>query len=320
VKVPARELLEHGVALIIGPDTTDLGVELRGTLDEQTMILPGFATAHADFRRPVWWFVMGAGTARVACELQAQLQHDRRTRPIVLTEPTGYNNLIAWEMVRRYAIPQVVLPLDQASSTSTVQPILRANADAFVLAAQPVTASSLLYAMAALGQLTEPTRWYLSPTLHTPALLATVPSSMLAGASGVAPGTVAGAADFRKAFQARWQDEPLDDAYAYYDAGAIAVLALAHAVARTGAIPPGSGLGPHVLAVTHAGNAPVAWDDLGHGLTLLAQGQEIEYQGLSGLIEFDLSGQTPNANARWWRVSAGGFEDILRESGCSPTL
>src|SRR4051812_4121044 len=118
------------------------------------MILPGFATAHADFRRPVWWFVMGAGTARVACELQAQLQHDKRTRPIVLMEPTGYNNLIAWEMVRRYGIPQVVLPLDQASSTTTVQPILRANADAFVLAAQPVTASSLLYAMAALGQLT----------------------------------------------------------------------------------------------------------------------------------------------------------------------
>jgi ABC-type branched-subunit amino acid transport system substrate-binding protein len=321
VSIAARELMDRHSALIIGPDTSDTAVQLRGMLDDETIIMPSFTTAHANFRRPVWWFVMGAGTARVACELHAQLVKDGHVKPIILADSSNYGALVAWEMTRRYSYPQVLLPQDQSSNTSTIQPIIDADADSYVLAAQPQSASSLIYAMAAIGQLKDPTRWYLSPTLHTPALLATIPGGVLDGAQGVAPGQVAGANDFRKAFRARWQEAPQDDAYSFYDAAAIAVLALGRSMARAGELATGSRLGTHVAAVTHGSANRIGWDEIAKGLRLLNEGQEIEYFGLTGLIEFDLTGQTPTANMRWWTVVPDGFDDnISHPSGCKATL
>jgi len=209
-----------------------------------------------------------------------------------------------------------VLPSDRSTSRTSLQPILAAAADAYVLVAQPPNASPLVFAMAAVGALGDPSAWYLSPTLHTPAFLATIPAGALMGARGVAPGTVYGAADFRAQFAARWQDQALDDAYSFYDAGAIAALALARAVLREGHIPPGPELTKHVVAVTHPGGMRVQWHQLGEGLRLLEAGQEIEYQGLTGLIRFDLSGQTPSANTRWWTIGPDGFSDIEAKSDC----
>jgi branched-chain amino acid transport system substrate-binding protein len=320
VSIAARELMDRHAALIIGPDTSDTAVELRGMLDDETIILPSFSTAHANFRRPVWWFVMGAGTARVACELHAQLVKDGHVKPVILADASNYGALVAWEMTRRYSYPEVLLPQDQSSNSATIEPIIDADADAYVLAAQPQAASSLIYAMAAIGRLKDPTSWYLSPTLHTPALLATIPGGALNGARGVAPGQVAGANDFRRAFQARWQDLPLDDAYAFYDAGAIAVLALGRSLAREGSVAAGHHLGVHVAAVTH-GKHRVAWNELAQGLRWLNEGLEVEYEGLSGSIEFDLTGQTPRANMKWWTISPDGFDDDLdHPSGCNDSL
>jgi ABC-type branched-subunit amino acid transport system substrate-binding protein len=258
---------------------------------------------------------MGAGTARVACELWAQLAADGRKTPVVLADASAYNNLVGWELVRRYGMTQIQLP-DQSSSSSTIQPIAATPADAFVLLAQPPSASSLVYSMAALGALKKEVGWYLSPTLHSPALLATIPKGALAGARGVAPGKVAGAADFRNAFQARWQDQPLDDAYSFYDATAVAVLALERAHLRDGQIPRGEALGRHVQAVTQAGSAPVGWNEIGRGLSLLRQGQEVEYLGLSGPLQFDQFGEAPEAATAWWTIVEDHFEDTSAQSEC----
>ena len=61
----------------------------------------------------------------------------------------------------------------------------------------------------------------------------------------------------------------------------------------------------------------VEWNQVALGLQLLAAGQEIEYQGVTGLIEFDLSGQTPSSNTKWWTIGATGFEDVGRSGDCS---
>jgi ABC-type branched-subunit amino acid transport system substrate-binding protein len=311
----AEDLLAAGAAMFIGPDTTDVAVQLRSLFDQQALILPSYTTAHHPFRKPNWWFVMGAGTARVACELVAQLAADGRKAPMVLADSSAFDQLVGWELVRRHGMTQFVLP-DQSSSSSTVQPIAAAPADAFVLLAQPPSASSLVYSMAALGALKKELGWYLSPTLHTPALLATIPKGALAGARGVAPGKVAGAAEFRHAFQARWQDQPLDDAYSFYDATAVAILALERAHARGGQIPRGEALGQHVLAVTHAGSTPVGWNEIARGLSLLRQGQEVEYLGLSGPLQFDQFGEAPEANTSWWTIENDQFVDIPAQSNC----
>jgi neutral amino acid transport system substrate-binding protein len=314
---PALELLNAGATLFIGPDTPELAVPLVTPLGKQVLLLPSFATAHSAFRRPNGWFVMGTGTARVACELYSQVRAHGRKNPVVLLDRDGYNALVAWELTRTYGLPQLVLPSDRSSSRTSLQPILAAGADSYVLVALPGTASSLVFAMAAVGALGDPTSWYLSPTLHNPAFLNSIPAGALTGARGVAPGTWAGAADFRVRFTERWQDAPLDDAYPFYDAGAVAALALHRAVLREGAIPAGEGLTKHIVAVTRPGGMPIRWNELATGLRLLEAGQEIEYIGLTGLIQFDLSGQTPTSNTKWWTIDSGGFTDIERQSDCT---
>jgi len=210
----------------------------------------------------------------------------------------------------------VVLPTRESAPEMAVQQITSAQADAYVLLALPASASLLLYNLAAVGALKDPARWYLSPTLHTPALLETIPKGMLDGAHGVATGTTAGATEFVQRFTDRWQDRPLDDAYPFYDAAAIAIFALQRALAREGTIPEGTGLARHIIAVTQAGGTPVRWNELGRGLELLRQGNEVGYVGLTGTLEFDASWQTTAASTSWWTIGPDGFVPVPSNSNC----
>jgi branched-chain amino acid transport system substrate-binding protein len=312
----AQQLLDAGAALFIGPDTVALAVQLKSALAEQLLILPSFATSNLNIYKPPTWFVMGATPARVACELMAQLRADGREQPLVIAEPTGHNSLLAFELMRSHGLATTVLPGDPASVGEAAIPVSALPADAYVLATVPAAASGLLYNLATIGAFRDPRQWYLAPTLHSPALLETIPRGMLQGARGVATGTIAGASDFSERFARRWQDAPLDDAYPFYDAGAVAALALQRALAREGAIPTGHGLSPHIVAVTRASGTPVRWDEIGRGLQLLREGQEVGYIGLTGALEFDASGQTAAASTSWWTVGPEGFRDIPSSSNC----
>jgi neutral amino acid transport system substrate-binding protein len=309
-----RQLIDSKVAVILGPDSVDLLTQVRPLLEEQTLILPSFATSSVDFK-PAAWLVMGAAPARVACELVAQLAADGRKNTMVITNPTGYNSRLSYEMSYRYAMPKYALSNDDVTSSS-VKALTALDADAFVLAAYPASASSLVYALAAVNALKDPTRWYLSPTLHTPAFRDFIPAGVLDGAHGVAPGGIAAAGSFSAAFTQRWHAAPLDDAYAFYDAGAITALAMARALAEDAAVPTGTGLFTHILKVTSAGGTPITWDQLAHGLELVAQHQPVQYVGVSGATEFDPAGQTPNASTSWFSVAREGFAPAAGGGNC----
>jgi branched-chain amino acid transport system substrate-binding protein len=312
----ARTLVDAGAVIFIGPDTPELAVAVLPVLNAQTLILPSFATTYAPFVKPNAWFVMGASRERVACELIAQLRADGRQKTAVLVEPGGYSGVLAAYVTNMFGFPQVFLPRDQPSDVTTIEPILSAEVDSYVLASFPAAGSSLVSALTAVGAIPDPTRWYLPPTLHTPAFLQNIPRGALEGARGVAQGTGAGAADFRAQYEAVWQDTPLDDAFAYYDAGAIASLALQRAVAREGHIPPGSGLASHVVAVTKTGGTPIQWNEIARGLELLRQGQEVDYIGVSSTIEFDIFGRTAQASTKWWVIQGNDFVDVPAMSAC----
>jgi ABC-type branched-subunit amino acid transport system substrate-binding protein len=319
VRGPTQELLDAGVVVVIGPDTTDLATHVQSLLMERTVLLPSSNTSSDIEWRPRGnWFVMGAGTARLGCELVAQLKADGRSNPLVLVNPTGQNNALAWDLGNTYGFPKLVLPSDLTGGRETIGNITRSlvGHDAYLLAAFPSDASPLIYALTALGQMPDPSRWYLSPTLHNPAFLEALPKGGMTGARGVANGTVSGAADFRAAFHQRWQDVPLDDAYPFYDAGAVVGLALARAWKQEGLVPDKKGLAPHILAVTQAGGTPVAWNDLQRGLALVRDGVEVEYFGLSGAIQFDFTGQSRTTTTRWWTIDEEGFSDIAHTSVC----
>jgi branched-chain amino acid transport system substrate-binding protein len=312
VSTPAQQLVDAGVSLLIGPDTPSLVVQLKPLLSGQTMILPSYATA-STYAKPPSWFVMGPSPKRMSCELFAQMHADGRRAPIVIADAAGYDGALTIELTQG-GLSAIRIPprVDQRTLVS----LAAMSPDAWVLAASPPSASAVLNAMAVLGALTDPTRWYLSPTLHTPALIDSVPGGVLQGVHGVAAGTGAGAGEFRTRFAARWQDIPFDDAYPFFDAGAVAVLALQRALVRGGDLGPGTTLAPHIVAVTHALGTPVRWNELGRGLELLRQGQEVSYIGLSGVLEFDDNGTSAEASTKWWTIRDGAFADIPSRSGC----
>jgi branched-chain amino acid transport system substrate-binding protein len=311
----AQELVDAGVVALVGPDTVDLAVAARTTLLDHTVVLPSFAAANVG-AKPSSWFLLGAPISRIACELQALLRADGRRAPLLIMDARDYASLIGWWLTNTYGIPKFVIPNDGSPSEATLRMITSTSADAYVLAASPPSATSLVYALSAIGGLTDPGRWYLSPTLHTPAFLETIPAAVLAGSHGVAQGTAAGGGDFNAAFLAEWHDVPLDNAYAFFDAGAVVALALQHALTHEGVIPSGTGLVKHVLAVTRAAGTPVRWNELARGLALLREGKDVGYVGLTGPVEFDITGQTPTSLTKWWTIGPDGFADVPSKSEC----
>jgi branched-chain amino acid transport system substrate-binding protein len=313
----AQQLFDANPAVIIGPDTTELITQLGPLLKQRTLILPSLNTS-GDIRwKEPHWFVMGPSLGQVGCELNAQMRADGRTKPLIVVTAAGYNAELAWDLTNHYGMSKLVLPSDPSVNLRSLADVISDTADSYLLATFPDNASKLLFGLASIRALPDPTRWYLSPVLHTPAFLETIPRGLLDGARGVSSGTVAGAADFRSAFHARWQDVPLDDAYPFYDAGAVAILALQRAITQKGEIPVGPALADHLIAVTKSGGSPVAWNEIGYGLELLRQGKEIAYFGLSGQLEFDENGKTHSASTTWWNIADGSFKDVSNNGECA---
>jgi ABC-type branched-subunit amino acid transport system substrate-binding protein len=313
-----RELIDAGVALMIGPDTNDVASAARNALGDRTLILPSFATSSDVLYKRPSWFVIGAPIGRIACELAAQLRADQRQSPLLIFNPSGYSASIAWTLTNQYGYTKFVLPDGGAPTGATIAQITTSHADAFVLAAAPSSAVSLIYSLLANGTLKDPTRWYLSPTLHSPTFLDLIPTGGMAGARGVAQGQGTGPDTdaFRARFAQRWQDDALDDAYPFYDAGALAALSLQRALIQDKAVPTGTGLSKHIVLVTKPGNPEVPWNQIGDGLERLRRGEEITYVGLSGHLQFDELGETPGATTSWWTIGSNGFDFRASTSDC----
>ena len=317
VAAPTRELLDAGAVIIIGPDAGDFLTQLRDILMNRTMLLPSYATASDVEYKPADWFVMGPGVVRIACELVSQSRVDGRRQIMQIVSAGSYNGSLSFALSNAYNLPRHILSRSSSSATG-VRQLTREmlNADAYLLAAPPDLAVSLIYALSAIGELQEPTRWYLSPTLHTPAFLEAIPRGSLDGARGISTGTVAGGGDFRTLYNARWEDAPLDDAYAFYDAAALATLSIQRAMRGGRPLPTGNDLTSELVNVTRAGGIPVHWNELGEGLRLLREGQEIEYYGLTGQLQFDNVGKPRTTTTKWWTIEGQRFVDLPQAGGC----
>jgi ABC-type branched-subunit amino acid transport system substrate-binding protein len=311
-----QRLLDANLAAIIGPDTTDLITYLAPELMERTLLLPSLNTSGDVRWKSSSWFIMGPSLGQVGCGLLAQMNDDGRRKPLILFTAAGYTTELAWDLTNHTGLSKQPLPSDLTADGLRTLANVIANSDSYILAAFPSTASKLMYGLASIGALPDPTRWYLSPVLHTPAFLESMPRGLVDGARGVSSGTVAGAAAFRIAFTARWQDDPMDDAFPFYDAGALAILAIQRAIIQEGAVPTGTGLSRHIIAVTRSGGTPVGWNEIDRGLELLRDGQEVTYFGLSGPLEFDSEGRTRSASTTWWKINEGAFQDMQRTSDC----
>ena len=186
-----------------------------------------------------------------------------------------------------------------------------------MLAASPDTASSLVYALSAIGALEDPTHWVLSPTLHTPAFLDSIPKGALTGPAASPP--------------ARW---PAPATSARHSATAGRTPRSTTRIpsttpapspcwpssapcARSRPSPPEHGpvqstswRSPRRRRLRSSGTSSAG------ASSCCARAQEIAYFGLTGQLAFDNAGQTQTASTKWWGITDEGFMDLPHMNTC----
>jgi ABC-type branched-subunit amino acid transport system substrate-binding protein len=302
-----NQLEAEQVAAVIGPDSPNVINNLISSHRDRTLFLPGVAMPARDYIFDAeQWFTFAPSTWTLACAFKRQLTIDGRSSPLILYNPDAFHTElgVALKMVLGISTGAIAIPSRATLTTAAVETVLRDRADAILLMAFPESASSLVSELSFRTSSLEGTKWYLSPTLHTARFFENVPPGPLGGAQGLKPARAAGGDRFDDRFRARWQDQPLVESYAFYDAAALAALAMQAAFAA-GQVPSLLNLGTYVRQVAGPGGTPVPWDQLAMGLDLVRAGQKIDYQGVSGGLNFDPLGDPDSTAVQWWQVDGG---------------
>ena len=161
-----------------------------------------------------------------------------------------------------------------------------------------------------------PIRWYFSPLLRVSDFAKNVPPGLVNGGVGVAPGVnQAPSSAFRTRFRDRWDAEPTLDGQYLFDAMNVLLLTL-DATLRTY---PGQNLTTdasyaasceNVRSVTKDG-LPVTWQDVdGGGAFGQAGASDVDYQGLTGPVEFDDLGNAQEGLVEIWQFDPAGSDAI----------
>ena len=304
------ELVSGQVAAFIGPDSPDVLTQFVQSHRRSTLFLPSVAMSARDsFFGASNWFTFAPHTWTLACAFRRRLAADGVTRPLILHSPDAFHSELAYALRLTLDVPQgaIAIPSRSGLSRKELLGLVGRDPDALLIMAFPESAVPVV---SDLSFLVKPgTRWYLSPTLATPRFFEVVPVPALVGAHLAKPGRMADGAAFEARFRQRWADEPLDEAYGFYDAAAIAALALQEALVKTGALPSADTLGSFVRSVAGPPGVPIAWDALDRGLALIRAGEDIDYQGVSGQLDFDGLGNPDRTLVQWWRLDRNGGTD-----------
>jgi branched-chain amino acid transport system substrate-binding protein len=301
------ELVSTEIAAFIGPDAPNVVTQFAEGHRHNTLFLPSVAMSARDsFFGADHWFTFAPHTWTLACAFRRRLTEDGVTRPLILYSPDAFHSELSYALRLTLDAPDraISIPSRAGLTSSEIEDVLRRDADALLLMGFPESAAPVVSELAFRAKMG--TRWYLSPTLDTPRFFEVVPSGALVGARLPKPGRVTEGSAFEAEFRQRWGDGPLDEAYGFYDAAAIAALSLQAALVKTGALPTVDTLGDFVRLVAGPPGAPITWDGLDRGLAMIRAGEDVDYQGLSGQLDFDDRGNPDRTLVQWWRLDRGG--------------
>jgi ABC-type branched-subunit amino acid transport system substrate-binding protein len=303
------ELVSEQVAAFIGPDSPNVFTHFVERQRKRTLFIPTVALGARDSSYGADnWFTFFPHTWTLACAFKKRLAEDGVTRPLIMHSPDSFHSELttALKLALDAADRVIDLPSHAGLPAADLEALLRRDSDALMMMAFPESAAPVVSELSFRTQ--KGTRWYLSPTLNTPRFFEVIPSGALVGALLARPGKQVNGT-FAEQFRQRWQDEPLDEAYGFYDAAAIAALALQAALVQTQNLPTVDTLGTFVRPVAGPPGEPIMWDQLDRGLALIRAGQEIDYQGLSGQLDFDDRGNPEKTLVQWWRLGPQGGVD-----------
>jgi ABC-type branched-subunit amino acid transport system substrate-binding protein len=127
------------------------------------------------------------------------------------------------------------------------------------------------------------------------------PMSNVIGTAPAATGP--GRETFDQLFENEYGSEPGVFTAQAYDATAVHILAQLRADELTG-----PAVSEQIRAVANPGGEVIQPDSLADGLEMAANGDEIQYQGASGAVEFDENGDLSAASFDVFEFSAEGYE------------
>ena len=323
---PALDLLNNvGVHYIIGPQESDLALKMANALSmaHGVQLLPALTAPNiVDEDQQSVSYRLTADSQYLACALATYLRGEGVTHMNTVSTRDPYNRNFSQQVnvlfTRRGGIvgQTVALAPGAVSYAQELQGMLNNPGDSFLLATDPYTAATVTQEL--LSWTPRP-NLVLSPALRNDLFLQNVPPSVLKGQPGVAPQLVATDASraFADAFETRWQDVPVSDAYLHFDSVILLALALNHAQAAVGSLPQGYAFDAHMSAVTNP-NASLAapWSAYGDLLAQVQRGESVRYLGVAGAITFDSQHEAANQPAEIWTVSDREFATVT-ELECS---
>ncbi len=195
----------------------------------------------------------------------------------------------------------------QASTfNSEIEVAAQGNPDVIILISYPETGSLILKSAYEKGAM-DNTEWLLSEGLKDETLAESVGKDtqgnyIIAGFKGTAPDpTVTGPAyeTFNDAYIAKYGTETTTFTSNTYDAAAVIALAIEKAGSADG-----TAIRDNIRAVANPPGVEVT--DIGEGLRLIREGTDINYQGASGDVNFDINGDITTAYYAKWQVADDG--------------
>ena len=311
--VKTRSIVDIPGALgLLGPEDPTLAVQIAPIIQSAGIvnILPGNAAPKIpDPSQAGLWFRTGPSSASVAAAMAAHLQTDGVRSVLILFEPDTYGSeLSTFLRCQIQAVLQIsarMIPL-AGSVSSVVAYASQDTYDAICLIANPEVAAQVVTEQTLLG--THSVHWYFSPTLDSPAFIDNVAPSSVSNALGLSPALSPTAAEFTREYRSRWSEEPLIPAYYYYDAAMVWALATEAAAFGQAGEPTANHITSALRTVSSPPGEAIGWNDLAHGLDLVRQGIDIDYDGLSGPLDIGGSDDAGQSILRFWKVPNGSIQ------------
>lgn len=314
-KAAARELVDLGVPVIFGEDasgvtlamaevTTAAGVvQIAGS--STSPAITSFADDDFLFRTVVSDAFQGAVLA------QALVDDGVATASILFTENVYGEGLAAVVEAEFEALGGQVLQTRSSPEglpndydfQADLDVVFQGNPQAVVIVAYDTDAAQYLRTWNANGGFDG--TWYLSDASKVEGLLANVGAEALEGVKGTAPVFGAGPsfAKFATAYEEAYGTAPDLFGDNFYDAAVLVGLAVAKAGAAEGAAIKGA------LRDVAAGGTAFGPDQVGAALQAIANGEDVDYQGASGPVDFDEAGDVAGS-IEIWEVRSGAFAQV----------
>ena len=296
-------------AFILGPEEQNLAEAMAPSLRNKTVAISGGAVSLESSTGINDWFRIVPTAKRLSGALAEQMVADTVTKLAIIYVPDSYglafSRLAQEEFSKRggNVVKMAVLSEDVSPST-LVRDVMAAGPDAILLVAYPNGGAAVAQEWALIGK-TE--RWYFAPSLRSEIFALNAPG-LLDGMVGISAGLASDARNFARQFQARWNGEsPSPNAHYYYDAMLLAGMAYRSAFFLGGSTrrPTSSELAAALVAISGPGGTIRTWEEVGPSLRALEKGQDIDYRGTTGPVNFSPDGSVPQGYVQRWTIHDG---------------